>query len=290
MKMPFGKKKAAAGSAAAYGAHKHHEDHKDIGKPATKKGRTALLLATLLGLASLVIFAVGLGLLQSSSHDEDEADRLRGDSEVGSYNDAFQSAHYTPYPNSHHRQWMLLWWIFAGSAFTWLLTLLLAFRAARVIQWRPALVGLHTYFLVLCTFAIDSFLLFAHEDYHERFFGRKRWDTVLAGLFGLAIAHGLAILALGLIANKMHLDNRHINTGIRERVVEKQVEVPVAHHSSHHERPDTHLESAAPVRVHTGAARITEPHVTPGHAAPVQVHQGGVIPKSGPRELGTQRY
>lgn len=36
-------------------------------------------------------------------------------------------------------------------------------------------------------------------------------DCDLAGLFGLAVAHALATLALGLIANHLHLDNRHVS-------------------------------------------------------------------------------
>jgi len=293
MKLPFGKKTAAAGT-AAYGANKHHEHNegqKDLGKPATKKGRTLLLLATLLGLTCWLILLVGTALLTKRTHSNRFA---RNSSQVDSYQDAFQSSHYTPYPDSASRQWMMLWWIIVGSLFTWLLTILLALRAARIVQWRPALVGLHVYFLVLCTFVIDALLLFVHRGYHRRFFGRKRMDVALAGLFGLAIAHGLAILALGLLANKLHLDNRHINTGIRERVVEKQVEVPVQQHSSHREEPrmeQSRMQESAPVRVHAGDTRVTEPYAnTTGRAAPVQVHQGGIVPQAGARELGTSRY
>lgn len=35
----------------------------------------------------------------------------------------------TPYGNSHRRQWQLLWWIIAGSAFIWLMTFFLSLRA-----------------------------------------------------------------------------------------------------------------------------------------------------------------
>lgn len=284
MKLPFGNKNAAGGG----GAYGNNDGQRDIGKPATKKGRTLLLLATLLGLACLVLLIIGTALLQKSVHDR----RFLGNSSLfDTYNDAFQSAHYTPYADSHHRQWMMLWWIIAISGLTWIMTFLLASRAARIVQWRPALIGFHIYCLVLCTFVIDSFLLFLHRDYHRRFFGSKRFDVALAGLFGLAIAHGLAVLALGLLANTMHLDNRHVNTGIRERVVEKQVEVPM--HSTHHEQPrmmEARMEDASPVRVHAGETRVTEAHPTAGRSAPVQVHQGGMLPKAGVRELGTQRY
>lgn len=281
MKLSGGKKTAAGDAAYA-----HHEHENDIGSPATKMGRSLLLLATLLGFGFLIILIVGTALLQSWTNDR----RFLGNTSVlGSYNDAFQSAHYTPYPDKHSRQWMMLWWIISVSAVTWLMTLLLAVRAAVIVQWRPALIGFHIYVLVLCTFVIDSFLWLSYRNYTNVFFGGKRFKTALAGLFGLAIAHALAALALGMIASRRHLDNRHINTGIRERVVERQVEVPMQSQHEHHETVETRMADSAPVRVHAGETLVTDP-LPGGRTAPVQVHQGGILPKAGARELGTQRY
>lgn len=288
MKLPFGKKKDTT--------HTQHgndnvqgEGRKDIGSPATKKGRSFLMIATFLGLASWLVLLVGTALLQKFVHNK-KYERNGFTSNAGSYRDALQSAHWTPYPNDHSRQWMFLWWIIAISMFTWLATLLLGPTSARIVQWRSALIGFHIYVLVLCTFAIDAFLLIVHENTHKRYFGHKRFDVALAGLFGLAFAHALATLALGMLANHKHLDNRNMTTGIRERIIEKEVAVPApaTHHSTH--REETHMEESAPVRVHTGGARVTDasPHV--GYAEPVKVHMGGAIPHSGPKELGTRRY
>lgn len=290
MKLPFGKKDTTRTS---YGNdNMHGEGQTDIGKPATKKGRSLLMLASILGLLSWVILLVGTALLQHRVHNNRGIERAGLTSNYGSYRDALQSAHWTPYPNAHGRQWMFLWWIIAISMATWVATLLLAPTAARIVQWRPALIGFHIYVLVLCTFAIDAFLLIVHENTHRRFFGRKRTDVALAGLFGLAITHALATLALGMLANTMHLDNRHINTGVRERIIEKEVAVPapaVSQHSTGH-REETRMEESAPVRVHAGGARVTDanPHV--GYAEPVKVHMGGAIPQTGAKELGTRRY
>ena len=41
----------------------------------------------------------------------------------------FEQCLQTPYGNKHSRQWQLLWWIIAGSAFIWLMTFMLGLRA-----------------------------------------------------------------------------------------------------------------------------------------------------------------
>lgn len=255
MKLPFGKKRAATntGSDVELGRD-NHNDH--LGKPATAKGRTLLLLSQLLAALSIACLVVGVALIQ---HRVDHQKNNGLSRTAGSYDDVLQSAHYTPYPNSHRQQWQFLWWIAAGSAFVWLMTVLLVIRAARIVQWNAALVGLHIYFLVLCTFAIDSFLWMDRTSAARTIFGKNHIRVVLAGLFGIAGADGLAVLALGMISSTKHIDARN-NTGRVDRVID----APVVHHQPMQKEaavPQTH----APMQTNFGGD---------GNAHPVRVHQG----------------
>lgn len=199
MHLPLGKRKT--------GTHEGEAEH--IGKPATAKGRTLLLLSQVLAALSIACLTVGAALLQRRLHKR-RSSLLDQSVATNAYKDVFQSAHYTPYPNAHSHQWQLIWWIIGGSALLWLATVLLILRAVRIVQWSPALVGFHVYFLVLCTFVIDSFLWINHYHQARNILGKKRLAVALAGLFGLAVADALAVLALGMISSTRHIDSRRI--------------------------------------------------------------------------------
>lgn len=255
MKLPFGRKRTET--------HVHNEDH--VGKPATAKGRTLLLLSQVLAALSIACLVVGVALLQHHLNDRREGILDRA-SEPGSFKDIMQSAHYTPYFGSSGRQWQLLWWIIAGSALVWLMTVLLVIRAARIVQWHAALIGLHIYFLVLCTFAIDSFLWINHYNNVRGFFGKSYVATTLAGLFGIAVADGLAVLALGMISSTRHIDSR--------RVQEDHSRHDRVHHDHEH-----HTVAPAAVPREPVATQHTTPQTFAGEAQPVKVHMGDTIPQ-----------
>lgn len=290
----FGKKKAQKNNSL------DHENQKELGKPATAKGRTLLMLSLLLAALSIAVLTVGVALLQHRVHKRRSL-LLDLTSTVNSYRDTLQSAHYTPYVGAAHRQWQFLWWIIAAATFVWLMTAALALKAVRAVQWHPALVGLHIYILVLCTFAIDSFLYINHFNIARDIFGKKRVAVTLAGLFGLAVAEGLAVLALGMLPSKHHLDARNVqNSGVVERVVEKRIPLPVpAPRESHHEQYESQLPDrqhtptftnnpAQPVRVHQGGTQVTDVH--PNNSEPVRVHMGGTQNVVGNTEPGANRY
>lgn len=258
--------------AASHDEGAGHDADGHLGKPATAKGRSLLLMALLLGLASLIILIVGVALIQHRSSN------LRGTGSL-SYTEMMQSAHYTPYGNKHSRQWQLLWWIIVGSAFIWLMTFLLGLRAVRIHQWHAALVGLHIYFLVLCTFAIDTFLFLDHNALARSLWGHSRLRLVLAGLIPLAVAHALAVLALGMIPSARHIDARHVgrlggNTATNERIVE----VPVPQPAATSVQPETNRGSNFdPRNIDNATATTAGKHYTVGDH-PVRVHQGAAYP------------
>lgn len=264
----FGKKKTS------------ESDHENqIGKPATALGRSCLLLSLLLGALGVILLIIGAAMLQ---HRLKKLGALRGaaSSSYGTYNDAFQSAHYTPYPDSTSRQWQFVWFLIAASAFVFTLTLLLTSSAVRILQWSPALIGLHVYVLVYCTYGIDTFLWINHNKVVRGVFGKHAIGITLAGLFTMAIGHGLSILSMGLIPNKRHLDNRYVQgSGIHERIIEKQVPVPVSSsRDSAHDTHESHFE------------RRETATFTNNPAQPVKVHMGGTTNTTGATELGTRRY
>jgi len=286
----FGKKKT----------HESDHDHQaHVGKPATAKGRALLLMSILLGLLGVILLIIGAAMLQSRIHDE-ELETLRDVNSADNltYKDAFQSAHYTPYSDSHSKQWQFVWFLMAASAFVFLLTALIAASAVRIVQWIPPLVGLHVYVLVYCTFGIDTFLWINHTRPVRDVFGKKRIAVTLAGLFIMAVAHGLCILSMGLIPSTRHIDNRYMqNHSSHERIVEKQVPVPVSApreshtHESHFERRETPTftnNPAQPVRVHQGETVVRDSN--PHDSEPVRVHMGNTTNTTGATELGARRY
>lgn len=264
----FGKKKAV------------ESDHENqIGKPATALGRSCLLFSILLGALGVILLIIGAAKLQ---HRLYSLGTLRGakSSAYGTYNDAFQSAHYTPYPDSTTRQWQFVWFLISASVFVFAMTTLLTSSAVRILQWSAALIGLHVYVLVYCTYGIDTFLWINHNKVVRGVFGKAAIGLTLAGLFTMAVAHGLCILSLGLIPNKRHLDNRYVQgSSINERIIEKQVAVPVAaSRDSAHETQESHFE------------RRETPTFTNNPAQPVRVHMGGTTNTTGATELGARRY
>lgn len=258
MVLGLGKKQAAKNDLEGGGYGNDGRDGDHLGKPTTAAGRSLLLVSQLLAGLGIIILLVGTALLQ---HRFNHTKIPAVSTTSGSYINNLQSSHWTPYPNSHRRQWQLLWWIIAGSTFLMLLTMALLLRAVRVVQWRPSLVGLHIYFLALCTFAIDAFLwLDNNSGVTNPYFNHNHIRTVLAGLFTLAGADALAVIALGMLYNTRHIDNRHLagrshTAAAGPRVVDAPAsgEAPVPQQREFAGTPGDH-----PVTAHQGASYPTQ--------------------------------
>jgi hypothetical protein len=192
----------AAKRGGMFGGRKHDESAVAAGGHGGKfklnaGAKTGLLIAELLTLLAFIVTLGGLSAMQK------QANKISGALPAATqlvYNDQFQSAGQTPYPNDGDKQFGLQWWILMFELFIFLtITFLLIAMPRQLLRLKHVALAFLVYVFVLATLQVNSLFWFNRSAIARSVYGSSRIRATLAGALLACICNAFSIIFLGLL-------------------------------------------------------------------------------------------